>query len=304
MSYGFLLEARSKRQITGLFGQYVHPELVEVMSREPDRFTMQSRSLEMSVLFSDVCSFTSISEQLSPADLSALMNEYLSAMTEVIHTYRGTIDKYIGDAIMAFWGAPLEDPRHVDNAVMAALEMQTRAVRLREKFIAKGWPELYLGIGVNTGIMNVGNMGSKFRMAYTVMGDTVNLASRLEGLTRQYGVGIIVGEDTRARLPGILFRELDRVRVKGRNEPVTIYEPLGLQGKLDPAVVEEQELFSHMFTHYHAREWDESLQHLHELLSLKPESKLFQLYVERIKHYWQEPPPPGWDGVFTHTTKA
>ena len=304
MSYGFLLEARSKRQITGLFGQYVHPELVEEMSREPDRFTMQSRSLEMTVLFSDVCSFTSISEQLSPADLSALMNEYLSAMTEVIHKYRGTIDKYIGDAIMAFWGAPLDDPEHVDNAVMAALEMQARAVQLRVTFAAKGWPELYLGVGVNTGMMNVGNMGSKFRMAYTDMGDTVNLASRLEGLTRQYGVDIIVGEDTRARLPGILFRELDRVRVKGRNEPVTIYEPLGQQGKLDPAVVEEQELFSRMFTRYHAREWDEALDILHKLLSLKPESKLFRLYVERITHYRQEPPPPEWDGVFTHTTKA
>lgn len=304
MSYGFLLEARSKRQITGLFGQYVHPELVEKMSREPDRFTMQSRSLDMTVLFSDVCSFTSISEQLSPADLSALMNEYLSAMTEVIQKYRGTIDKYIGDAIMAFWGAPLDDPEHVDNAVMAAMEMQARAARLRETFASRGWPELYLGIGVNTGIMNVGNMGSKFRMAYTVMGDVVNLASRLEGLSRQYGVGIIVGEDTHARLPGIVFRELDRVRVKGRNEPVTIYEPLGVQGMLDPAVVEEQKLFSHMFTHYHAREWAESLGHLHELLNLKPESILFHLYVERIEQYLQEPPPPDWDGVFTHMAKA
>jgi adenylate cyclase len=141
-------------------------------------------------------------------------------------------------------------------------------------------------------------------MAYTVMGDAVNLAARLEGLSRQYGVDIIVGEETCKRLPGIVFRELDRVRVKGRNEPVTIYEPLGSRGKLDAAAIEEQELFSHMFAHYHAREWEESLEHLHELLSLKPESKLFQLYTDRIIHYWQEPPPPGWDGVFTHTTKA
>ncbi|MBL0225040.1 MAG: adenylate/guanylate cyclase domain-containing protein [Geobacteraceae bacterium] len=304
MSYGFLLEARSKHQITGLFGQYVHPELVEKMSLEPDRFTMQSRSLDMTVLFSDVCGFTAISEQLSPADLSALMNEYLSAMTEVVQQYRGTIDKYIGDAIMAFWGAPLDDPDHVSNAVMAAMQMQARAVKLRETFAAKGWPELYLGIGINTGIMNVGNMGSKFRMAYTVMGDAVNLAARLEGLSRQYGVSIIVGEETCNRLPGILFRELDRVRVKGRNKPVTIYEPLGLQGDLDPTARDEQELFSHMFTHYHAREWDESLEHLHELLKLKPESKLFQLYVERIEHYRKEPPPLDWDGVFTHLTKA
>jgi adenylate cyclase len=304
MSYGFLLEARSKHQITGLFGQYVHPELVEKMSLEPDRFTMQSRNIEMTVLFSDVCGFTAISEQLSPADLSSLMNEYLTAMTEVVQKYRGTIDKYIGDAIMAFWGAPLDDPQHVENAVMAAMDMQKRAARLRVTFTEKGWPELYLGIGINTGMMNVGNMGSKFRMAYTVMGDAVNLASRLEGLSRQYGVDIIVGEDTSARLPGIVFRELDRVRVKGRNEPVTIYEPLGLLNRLDADVAQQQEMFTHMFTHYHAREWEEALEHLHELLELKPESKLFKLYMERIVHYWQEPPPADWDGVYTHTTKG
>ena len=304
MSYGFLLEARTKRQITGLFGQYVHPELVSEMSKEPDRFTMQGRSLDMTVLFSDVCGFTSISEQLSAADLSALMNEYLSAMTEVIQQRRGTIDKYIGDAIMAFWGAPLDDPAHVENAVMAAMEMQARAVRLREEFVARGWPELRLGIGVNTGVMSVGNMGSKFRMAYTVMGDSVNLGARLEGLTRQYGVDIIVGEDTCARLPGILYRELDRVRVKGRTEPVTIYEPMGLLEEISQATKEELDLFAHMLTHYHAKEWTESIEHLHELLSLKPESKLFHLYMDRIEHYQQEPPPSDWDGVFTHKTKG
>lgn len=304
MSYGFLLEARSKRQITGLFGQYVHPELVSEMSREPDRFTMQSSSREMTVLFSDVCGFTAISEQLSPADLSDLMNEYLSAMTEVIQEYRGTIDKYIGDAIMAFWGAPLDDPEHAANGVLAAMAMQARAARLRETFAVKGWPELHLGIGVNTGTMNVGNMGSKFRMAYTVMGDAVNLGARLEGLTRQYGVGIIVGEDTSARLPEIVFRELDRVRVKGRTEPVTIYEPLGQRGRLDQAVIEELEQFTHMFSHYHAREWEDSLGHLHELLQLQPKSTLYRLYVDRIEHYLEEPPPPDWDGVFTHKTKG
>jgi len=304
MSYGFLHEARSKRQITGLFGQYVHPELVTEMSREPDRFTMQSRSLEMTVLFSDVCGFTAISEGLQAGELSNVMNAYLSAMTEVIQKHRGTIDKYIGDAIMAFWGAPLEDPKHVENAVMAAMEMQTRAAKLREEFAARGWPPLRLGIGVNSGVMNVGNMGSKFRMAYTVMGDAVNLGARLEGLSRQYGVDIIVGESTATAIPGIVFMELDRVRVKGRSEPVTIYEPMGIRGKLDSAILEEQDLFNHVFTHYHAREWEESLEHLNELLQLKPDCALFNLYVERIEHYRQEPPPADWDGVYTHKTKA
>jgi adenylate cyclase len=147
-------------------------------------------------------------------------------------------------------------------------------------------------------------MGSKFRMAYTVMGDAVNLGARLEGLTRQYGVGIIVGEDTRNRLPGIVFRELDRVRVKGRNEPVSIYEPLGLQGQFDPSELGQLEMFSHALGHYHAKEWHEAIEHLQELLKLQPETKLFQLYLERMEHYRQEPPPVDWDGVYTHITKG
>src|SRR6185369_4434366 len=157
-SYGFLVETRAKRQITGLFGQYVPPEIVGTMSRDPRHFTMEAESREMTVLFTDVVGFTSISEKLEPKVLARLMNEYLSAMTAIIYQHGGTIDKYIGDAIMAFWGAPLPDPDHAVHAVQAALAMQERMVLLRQEFAAEGLPEMRIGIGINSGIMRVGNM--------------------------------------------------------------------------------------------------------------------------------------------------
>src|SRR4029453_17038409 len=157
------------------------------------------------------------------------MNEMLTPLPGCIHKRRGTIDKYMGDAIMAFWGAPLQDAEHARNAVLAAQEMIACTARIREEFAARGWPPVHIGVGVSTGPMNVGNMGSQFRMAYTVLGDTVNLGSRLEGLTKQYGVDVIVSGVTMQAIPDRLFRELDAVRVKGKKEPVKIFEPLGVR---------------------------------------------------------------------------
>ena len=216
MSYGFFVESRAKRQITGLFGQYVPRELVLEMSHSPEKFTMEGESREMTVLFCDVRNFTTISEGLSPRDLSQLMNEYMTPMTRTIQKHRGTIDKYIGDAIMAFWGAPLADENHARNGVLAALEMQEVLAELRARFIERGWPEVRIGIGLNSGVMSVGNMGSEFRVAYTVLGDAVNLSSRLEGLTKEYGVGVMCGEITRQAVPEIVWRELDRSGSRGR----------------------------------------------------------------------------------------
>ena len=224
-TWGFLVEAHAKHLITGLFGQYVPPQIVSVMSRDPEHFTMAAEEREMTVLFSDVVGFTTISESLEPKVLAQLMNDYLSAMTAVIYEHGGTVDKYIGDAIMAFWGAPLGDPDHARHAVQAALAMQQRMESLRAEFAGKGLPQLMIGIGINSGTMRVGNMGSSFRVAYTAMGDAVNLASRLEGLTRQYGVWVIAGEATRAQVSDYVWRELDMVQVKGKQEPVKMYEP-------------------------------------------------------------------------------
>jgi len=303
MSYGFFVETRAKRQITGLFGQYVPPELVDEMSENPENFSMEGESREMTVLFSDVRGFTTISEGLSPKELSKLMNDYMTPMTQIIHHHRGTIDKYIGDAIMAFWGAPVRDPDHARNAVLAALEMQATLAVLRPQFIERGWPEIKIGVGVNTGVMSVGNMGSEFRMAYTVMGDSVNLGSRLEGITKQYGVGIIVGETTQESVPEVLFRELDRVRVKGKDEPVAIYQPLGLKEQVDKAVISELRLFEEALKLYRAQNWDMAEMQLINLQKATPDSLLYSLYLERIAHFRSEPPGADWDGVFVFHTK-
>ena len=303
MSYGFFVENRSKRHLTGRFGQYVPPDLVREMVKRPQHFTMQGESRQMTVMFADVRDFTRASEGLSPIQLADLMNEYLTAMTRVIHKHRGTVDKYMGDAIMAFWGAPIPDPQHGRNALAAAMEMQAEIVALAQGFSAKGWPELRVGIGLNTGVMSVGNMGSAFRVAYTVMGDAVNTASRLEGLTRQYGVGIIVGEDTRAQLPDMVFRELDVVRVKGREMPLAIFEPLAPQGAMSQEFLEEVAAFERMRAHYRNQFWSGAMAELQTLLDRHPETRLYQLYRDRIEYFAKHPPGDAWDGVFNFQTK-
>src|SRR6476620_6863964 len=210
----------------------------------------------MSVLFSDVRGFTTLSEGLDPRELSKLMNEFLTPLTHVVYRHRGTIDKYMGDCIMAFWGAPISDPQHARSAVQAGLEMQATMAALEPQFKARGWPQLHIGVGVNTGRMSVGNMGADIRVGYTGMGDAVNLASRLEGLTKYYGVSMIVGELTRASAPDFVFRELDRVRPKGKKEPVAIYEPIGASPSVDKALNDELALWHEALRLYRAREWD------------------------------------------------
>lgn len=303
MSYGFFVESRGKRQLAGMFGQYIPPELVEEMAKDPDAFSLEGESRELTVLFSDVRGFTTISEGLDPKQLTLLMNEYLTPMTHVIHSYRGTIDKYMGDAIMAFWGAPVADPDHARHALLAALGMIEELKDLQEAFKAKGWPPINIGVGLNTGMMTVGNMGSEFRMAYTVMGDAVNLGSRLESLTKQYGVHIIVSEFTRAKLPDFLFRELDRVRVKGKDEPVAIFEPIGLVGQVDAAIENELALYREALKLFRAQNWDLAEMQFINLQKMHPERYLYKVYIERIAYYRAESPGENWDGVFTFKTK-
>ncbi|MCK5363423.1 MAG: adenylate/guanylate cyclase domain-containing protein [Gammaproteobacteria bacterium] len=303
MWYAYFFEARGKRQLAGLFGEYVPPELVEEMSQHPDSFTLESQSRELTVLFSDVRDFTSISEGLGAAELSELMNEYLTAMTRVIYDHRGTVDKYIGDAIMAFWGAPIHDRDHAHNALYAALRMVAQVRVLSKQFRERGWPELRIGIGINTGDMNVGNMGSRYRRAYTVMGDGVNLGSRLEGLTKSYGVSIIVSRETRDAVPELGYRELDRVRVKGRNKPVSIYEPLGPWDALEDKVHDELEFYREAVKLYRAQNWELAELQFVNLIKRSPKRALYKLYIERINHFRESPPPADWDGVYTHLEK-
>ena len=303
MTYGFFVESRGKRQLAHLFGQYVPPELVDEMSEKMDDINLDGEIRTMSVLFTDVRGFTTISESMEPKQLTELINGFLTPITKVIHDQRGTIDKYMGDAVMAFWGAPLEDEQHALHALNAAMEMIAEMKRLKPEFEARGWPEINIGVGVNTGEMNVGNKGSEFRVDYTVLGDAVNLGSRLEGLTKVYGVDIICGEATRHAVPEYEYRELDRVRVKGKDRPVAIYEPLGLLENVDKSVRQNLKRFNLGLKHYRAQRWDEAEREIFALSQADPKRKIYRIYLDRIIHFRNNPPAEDWDGVFDHLSK-
>ena len=303
MAWGFFMETRSRRLISGLFGTYVPKELVAEMSKNPEEYSMRGESRDMTVLFSDVRDFTSISEGLTPEGLRDMMNAYLTEMTEVIQESRGTIDKYIGDAIMAFWGAPLTDPQHAIHGIESALAMQKRIRSLDEPFAKRGWPRLNIGVGLNCGEMNVGDMGSRFRRAYTVMGDAVNIASRLESLTKEYGLGILVSENMVRNAPGFVYCDVDRVVVKGRHEGLGIYEPMGRQGEVPDTTLAEIERFHKALELYRKQRWDEAEVMLKSLAHAAPERKLYRLYLKRIEHYRQNTPGPLWNGTWVFTTK-
>jgi adenylate cyclase len=274
------------------------------MAENPEAYTMEGESRELSVMFVDVRGFTTISEGLSPKALREYINLYLTAMSEDIRgSHQGTLDKYIGDAVMAFWGAPVAFADHASRAVATSLLMQASAARLNEDFKRRGWPPLAIGIGINSGLMHVGDMGSAIRRAYTVMGDAVNLGSRLEGITKVYGVGIAVGQATRLAAPEFVYRELDLVRVKGKNEPVAIFEPLGKPADLPPAVLDELAAWDAALARVRAQDWDGAQGAIAALQAAHPQRALYALYLERIAHWRAEPPGAGWDGVTTFETK-
>jgi adenylate cyclase len=264
---------------------------------------MAGESREMTILFSDVRGFTTISEGLDPKELTLLMHEFLTPLSRVIYKHRGTIDKYMGDCIMAFWGAPLPDPMHARNAMLAGIEMQATLKALQPHFKGRGWPEIHVGVGINTGRVSVGNMGSEVRGAYTVMGDEVNLASRLEGITKQYGVDIVVGEHTRNAVPDFIYRELDHVRVKGKDKPVAIYEPMGLSSEASKELHDEIRLFHEVRRLYRKQSWDQAELQLLNLQRMSPDTELYRVYAKRVAYYRNNPPAADWDGVFVFETK-
>src|SRR4051794_37466849 len=218
MSYGYFVESRHKRELANLFGTYVPPELVDEMVKDPDSYTMKAANKELTVMFCDMRGFTKLSERMEPTQLQELLNAVFSRLTDLIRGNRGTIDKYMGDCVMAFWGAPVETPSHAELAVKSAIEMSQAVRAINAEHRARGMPEIGIGIGINTGIMCVGDMGSDIRRSYTVIGDSVNLASRLEGLSKVYGVDMVVSESTRRLAPEFAWLELDRVRVKGKEQ--------------------------------------------------------------------------------------
>jgi adenylate cyclase len=301
MLAGFMREERKIRRVSEMFGEYVPPQRVAQMVESGERYSMAGESRELTVLFCDVREFTALSENLTPQDLSSMMNAYLTPMTSLIHTYRGTVDKYIGDSIMAFWGAPVPNENHARDGVDAALAMQERIPALTREFTSRGWPALAIGIGINSGTMNVGDMGSEFRKAYTVLGDAVNLASRFEGLTKEYGVPVIIGEDTRRVIPEMICRELDRVRVKGRAHAVTIYQPLGRT--LGNDLGDELGEWDAALAEYRGHKFAEAEASFAALASAHAAQKLYALYRARCVAFRNQPPAPDWDGTTTFVAK-
>ena len=299
MSFGYLTESSAKRQITSLFGSYVPPELVTQMAKNPQSYKLEGESREITVLFSDVRGFTSISEALKPTELREYINDYLTRMSFIIRDeWQGTLDKYVGDEIMAFWGAPIQESQHAVKAIKAGLKMQQEAKKMSAEFMLRNLPTLAIGVGINTGVVSVGDMGSKIRRAYTVLGDAVNLGARLEGLTKIYGVGVIVGQETQQQATQHFgWRELDCVRVKGKGQATTIFEPIDLTMAQQEMVQRELDLWHTALSLYRQQKWNESRDILHYLIEMHPDKKLYSLYIERIENFFKFPPPETWDTV-------
>jgi adenylate cyclase len=254
----YFIETHSRQKLVGLFGQYIPPQIVDQISRNPEALDMTGTSKRLTVFFCDLQNFSNVAEQLNPKQLTLLLNEYFDEMTTILHRHGATIDKYIGDSIMAFWGAPLEQPDHAARAVHAAFEMNLAIKKLSATFIKKGWPGPTMGIGINTGMMNVGNMGSKYRVAYTVIGDAVNLAARIESLTRQYGVPILVSEATMSECRDIVFRQIDTVQVKGKHNVARIFQPVCLKSELTDEMGKRLALHQKAIDCYQNRDYNEA----------------------------------------------
>lgn len=302
IAVGFFQESSRRRDLKNMFGQYVPPAHIDKMVSAQDHDAFSSDTREMTVLFSDIRSFTSISEGLSAEELKQMLNEYFTPITQIIFETDGTIDKYVGDMVMAFWGAPLEDPEHRRHALEASLAMLEKTEAIKAEFKAKGFPEINIGIGLNSGQMNVGDMGSTYRRAYTVLGDAVNLSSRLESLTKFYGVNCLIGEDTRQGLDDYAFREIDRIQVKGKEKAVHVFEPIGKISELNEKQIHELNLYRRALDDYRARRWDEALKGF-KTLQKQSNLKIYQIYIERIEELNVNELPKDWDATFKHLNK-
>jgi adenylate cyclase len=305
LSYGFFSISHQKTQIKSMFGQYVAPAHIDRLLEDTSSLSFDGETKEMTVLFADIRNFTNTSEKLNANELKDMLNRYLTPMTEVIFEQQGTIDKYVGDLIMAFWGAPLPDTNQKEHAINAALLMLARLKKLCLEFKTLNYPELHIGIGINSGAMNVGDMGSVYRRAYTVLGDAVNLGSRLESITKFYGIPCLVSESTKVGLENkFLFREIDYVQVKGKKEPVRIFEPLVSQHESTPALLATLSVYEKARAAYLNRQWSEATTLYTQLCEADLSSeKLYRLYLERIDIYQTETLSEDWAGIWKHDEK-
>lgn len=262
-------EAQKKQKMLDVFGRFIPPEIAHQLSKQSDlvELDLEGQSKELTVFFCDLINFTQLSEQLSPKDVVSLLNEYFTVMTEVLYKQGATIDKYMGDCVMAFWGAPIPQQDHARKAVIASFEIQKRVKTLASSFEERGWPAPSVGIGINTGVMNVGNMGSKYRLAYTVVGDAVNQAFRFEDLTRTYSSSTVVGQATAESAEDIIFKELDSVTVRGKSSTTRLYQPVCMADELTAELKQTLEKHAGAMDNYYSGNYDLAQNQFQELKS-------------------------------------
>jgi len=301
--YHYITEERERKKIKGAFSYYVSSSVVNEVLKHPEQLKLGGDKKDLSVLFSDIRGFTTMSENLTPEELVHLLNEYLTVMTDVVFKYDGTLDKYIGDALMAIYGAPLEQQNHPASACHSALEMMQDLKKLNEKWLNEGKNPLDIGIGINTGDMMVGNMGSDQRFDYTVMGDAVNLGARLEGANKNYRTNILISEFTYERVKDeFVCMEVDIVRVKGKTLPVRVYQLLA--HRQVPEVVGQAISYFHDGVQlYKQQKWDKAIKTFELARDLHKDLHVAQIYIERCLDLKVSPPPPDWDGCYTMKTK-
>lgn len=304
MIYGYLFETRKREYLKKMFGQYVPSKHIDAMLKsKSENYALKGEDREMTVLFADIRHFTTISEKLTATQLKEMLNAFLTPMTEVIFKHQGTIDKYVGDMIMAFWGAPLRDKRHSQHGLSAAIEMQKKLKMIRHDLAKKSGAEIHIGIGLNSGLMSIGDMGSQFRLNYTVLGDSVNLGSRVESLTKYYGVDIIATESTVYKQNHFAIKLLDRVRVKGKETGIMIYEVIDFIKDMSSEKKSEIKLSQLAINYYFKQDWNQSLILFKELHQQYPETYLYSMYLKRIATLLAHPPSADWDGVYSMKEK-
>ncbi len=309
ISYGYLSENKLRTQVKAIFDRYVSPTHIEEMLTQPEVLDMKGQNKFITVLYADIRNFTRLSESLSPEQLTMWLNRVFSPLTRDIFNHQGTIDKYVGDMVMAFWGAPLHDAEQANHAIATAFAMQVSLVELNKQFTQEGLPSVSIGVGINSGMMNVGDMGSEYRLSYTVLGDAANLGARIESLTKFYGVPLLISEFTKSAVlnePNTTYSSedfvlIDKVHVKGKSVPVTLYLPLS--PSLDTEFRQLWSTFNQVLTLYFSGKFHQASQVLDELSGEFPYPILSDVYQKRLKYLLNNPPENDWDGVYKHSQK-
>jgi len=301
--YSYIVESRKERKISQLFSQYVPKDYVKELINSTAEYSMEGQTLTMTVQFADIRNFTTVSETLDANGVKHLLNTFFTPITEIIFQHRGTIDKYVGDMIVAFWGAPLQDDDHAYHAILSSIIIFQKLPEINAKMIEQSLPVVNIGVGLATGLMNVGDMGSEFRRAYTVLGDTVNLSSRLQDLTKFYQVDILVNDMARSGQEAFLWRRIDKVTVKGRKTALIIYQPICLLNNASTTLQEEVREYEVALDYYYAQKWSSAETAFGTLRKQYPLTYIYQLYLERITEFKRSPPPENWDGVYKHSHK-